>query len=712
LPGLRTEQNATSTNLIGGYIRNKVTGGVIGAVIGGGGENGFAHSVTDNYSTIGGGRNNQAGDDTGTAEDASYATVGGGSGNVADGKLSTIGGGLYNKAEVYASTVAGGQANRATEYDATVGGGNSNTAGGQRATVGGGRYNFINENYGTIGGGESNRVYEQHGTVAGGHSNTAQGRYSAISGGDNNIASGHESVIGGGDDNRTGGTYSTVSGGHSNSASGHSSSVGGGWDNSARGSYSTIPGGYLNEADGNWSFAAGTRSKARHEGSFVWADADYYTDFISTGNDQFLIRASGGVGIGTNSPTEALDVNGTVKATTFIGDGNGLTNLSVDSGWTVSGDNVYSAVSGNVGIGTTDPNALLEIAGPSANLDLTSTSGLGPMVTFDHLGSLGGGSTLGSIDFKWGVSNPVAQISAGAGSDSVNQDNAYLRFKTASEGVPIERMRIDEEGNVGIGTTSPGEKLAVSLDSGSGDIASFSALNNKRFMISIDGSDTDLSAQSGNNLKLGTSFSGTSVTVLNSTGHVGVDTTNPFYPLEVRTTADNIFATSISNESTTGSGLEVRVGSSGTESAFHVYRDEGIASTLVKVGSNGNVGIGTANPDEKLEVNGNIKLGTGEDLYAPGTPSNTKILRGYILGDGTAMWSEGVTSQRTGTGAYSVTFDYPFSSVPTVVTTTFGGSSVSSLTGFNANSFSVQTRNLSSGSAIDAPFTFIVIGPR
>jgi hypothetical protein len=111
LPGLRTEQNATSTNLIGGYIRNKVTGGVIGAVIGGGGENGFEHNVTDNYSTIGGGRNNQAGDDTGTADDASYATVGGGSGNVADGKLSTIGGGLYNKAEVYASTVAGGQAN-------------------------------------------------------------------------------------------------------------------------------------------------------------------------------------------------------------------------------------------------------------------------------------------------------------------------------------------------------------------------------------------------------------------------------------------------------------------------------------------------------------------------------------------------------------------------------------------------------------------------
>ena len=280
---------------------------------------------------------------------------------------------------------------------------------------------------------------------------------------------------------------------------------------------------------------------------------------------------TGRVGIGINSPTETLDVNGTVKAVAFVGDGNGLTNLPIDSGWTISGNDMYSTVSGNVGIGTTNPQALLDVEGYSANLNLTSSSGLSPVITYDHLGSVGGGSTIGSINFKWGVSNPVAAIYAKAGSDSVNQDNAYLTLNTASEGIPIERVRIDEDGNVGIGTTSP---------------------------------------------------------------------------------------------------------------------------------------------SEKLEVTGNIKLGTSEDLYAPGTPSNSKMLRGYILGDGSSMWSEGITSQKTGTGAYSVTFDNPFSSVPTVVTTTFGGGSISSLTGFSANSFSVKTRNLSSGSLEDAPFTFIALGPR
>jgi hypothetical protein len=67
--------------------------------------------------------------------------------------------------------------------------------------------------------------------------------------------------------------------------------------------YATAGGGYYNIANGAYSFAAGLRARANHTGTFVWADSSENAHFASTGNNQFLIRAVGGVGIGTNSPS-------------------------------------------------------------------------------------------------------------------------------------------------------------------------------------------------------------------------------------------------------------------------------------------------------------------------------------------------------------------------------------------------------------------------
>jgi len=55
-----------------------------------------------------------------------------------------------------------------------------------------------------------------------------------------------------------------------------------------------VPGGSGNTAGGQFSFAAGQNAKALHDGAFVWADA-LAGDFASTANNQFCIRASGGV---------------------------------------------------------------------------------------------------------------------------------------------------------------------------------------------------------------------------------------------------------------------------------------------------------------------------------------------------------------------------------------------------------------------------------
>ena len=100
-PALRLEPHAESPNLIGGHSANSVTAGVVGATLSGGGETGFPNRVTDDYGTVGGGRNNQAGDGAGTTADKCWATVAGGVGNAASGQYPSVGGGCNNTASAW-----------------------------------------------------------------------------------------------------------------------------------------------------------------------------------------------------------------------------------------------------------------------------------------------------------------------------------------------------------------------------------------------------------------------------------------------------------------------------------------------------------------------------------------------------------------------------------------------------------------------------------
>jgi hypothetical protein len=135
--GLRLEPASDGTNqspnVIGGIADNSVTPGVHSATIGGGGRGvpsdpATANRVTDHQGTVGGGANNQAGNNAGTVGDATLATVGGGGNNVASGELSTVGGGFFDSATGARSTVGGGNNNTATGSRATVPGGSSNLA--------------------------------------------------------------------------------------------------------------------------------------------------------------------------------------------------------------------------------------------------------------------------------------------------------------------------------------------------------------------------------------------------------------------------------------------------------------------------------------------------------------------------------------------------------------------------------------------------------
>ena len=107
---LRLEPNAASPNIIGGFSGNSVTAGVKGATIGGGGESTGTNRVTDDYGTVGGGFNNQAGNGSGSTSDRNHATVGGGINNTASNFAATVGGGRDNTAAGDYSFVVGRRA--------------------------------------------------------------------------------------------------------------------------------------------------------------------------------------------------------------------------------------------------------------------------------------------------------------------------------------------------------------------------------------------------------------------------------------------------------------------------------------------------------------------------------------------------------------------------------------------------------------------------
>lgn len=249
---------------------------------------------------IGGGRGNRVTQ----VETASVIT--GGSSNVllGDGAVRFIGGGRLN-------SITDGTSN-------TIIAGEQNTinTGSSYSLIGGGWNNDLTGGYGVIAGGFNNTSGAAHAFIGGGKDNEASGATSAIQGGSGNSAAGSLAAVGGGEFNSAFGTKSFVGGGAGNQASGETSAVGGGTGNQATGLHATIPGGDSNSA-AQRAFAAGTRAKAVNTGAFVWADSTA-ADFTSTANDQFLIRAGGGVGIGKNNPTQALDVVGNIVATGTI----------------------------------------------------------------------------------------------------------------------------------------------------------------------------------------------------------------------------------------------------------------------------------------------------------------------------------------------------------------------------------------------------------
>ena len=155
----------------------------------------------------------------------------------------------------------------------------------------------------------------------------------------------------------------------------------------------------------------------------------------------------------------------------------------------------------------------------------------------------------------------------------------------------------------------------------------------------------------------------------------------------------------------------------------------------------GNVGIGTVDPLEKLHVVGNVKIdgnlettgGLGISFDSLTVDINTtgnitlgtdtldviageeqlRIIRGKYNGLGLIQEGTGFTVTKAGTGDYTVTFDTPFSSVPVFIATPYFSATVAYVSNNSTDFARVETRIVTNPTqSIDAGFNFIAIGPR
>lgn len=308
-------------------------------------------------------------------------------------------------------------------------------------------------------------------------------------------------------------------------------------------------------------------------------------------------------------------------------------------------------VSGNVGIGTDSPTNKLEVFQSAAGevVTLRSTSG--------NTGNVGMRFSIADASVVTDNFHKGAIFFEGSSPSNARGDMLFALNNTASSvnvSTSDEKMRITREGNVGIGTSTPDRQLQIHEASSGSSFAKFTnnatgTSGDTGFFVGINSAEEPvLFGYNATDMVFGTN--GIEKMRIESGGNVGIGTSSPDRKLTVHNAASSVIA---DFKYTAGGFSSINLSNTtGSASIASIANDLSIApagTERMRITNTGNVGIGTSTPTRKLEVNGDVETG---DIVC-----NTAIyLGGVAASNALDDYEEGTFTPTTAgdaTGAFS-----------------------------------------------------------